>query len=42
MMKYFEPLTPEVENVAAAVVDATYKIHRALGPGLIESVTKNV
>ena len=37
-MKYFEPLTPDVENVAAAVVDATYKIHRALGPGLIESV----
>jgi len=37
-MKYLEPLTPEVESVAAAVVDATYKIHRALGPGLIESV----
>jgi GxxExxY protein len=37
-MKYFEPLPPEVEKVATAVVDATYKIHRALGPGLIESV----
>jgi GxxExxY protein len=37
-MKYFDPLPPEVERVAKAIVDATYKIHRALGPGLIESV----
>ena len=37
-MKYFEPLPPEVEKVATAAVDAAYKIHRALGPGLIQSV----
>ena len=37
-MKYFEPLPPEVEKVATATVDAAYKIHKALGPGLIESV----
>jgi GxxExxY protein len=37
-MKIFEPLPPEVEKVATAAVDATYKIHKALGPGLIESV----
>ena len=37
-MKYFASLPSEVEQVATAVVDATYKIHRALGPGLIESV----
>jgi GxxExxY protein len=37
-MKYFEPLPPEVERVATATVDATYKIHKTLGPGLIESV----
>ena len=37
-MKSFEPLPPEVEKVATAIVDAAYKIHRALGPGLIESV----
>jgi GxxExxY protein len=37
-MKYFEPLPPEVEKVAKDAVDASYKIHRALGPGLIESV----
>jgi GxxExxY protein len=37
-MKYFEPLPPEVEKVATATVDAAYKVHKALGPGLIESV----
>ena len=37
-MKCFEPLPPEVERVATATVDAAYKIHKALGPGLIESV----
>ena len=37
-MKYFEPVPPEVEKVATAAVDATYKVHKALGPGLIESV----
>ena len=37
-MKYFEPLPPTVEKVATATVDAAYRIHKALGPGLIESV----
>ena len=37
-MKCFEPLPPEVERVATATVDAAYKVHKALGPGLIESV----
>ena len=37
-MKNFEPLPTEVEAVATATVDAAYKIHKALGPGLIESV----
>jgi len=37
-MRCFEPLPPEVERVATAVVDSAYKIHKALGPGLIESV----
>ena len=36
--RYFEPLPREVEVVATAVVDSAYRIHRALGPGLIESV----
>ena len=37
-MRSFEPLPPEVERVATSVVDSAYKIHRALGPGLIQSV----
>lgn len=37
-MKYFEPLSPEIEEAAAAAVDSAYKVHTALGPGLIESV----
>ena len=37
-MKFFEPLTPEIENIATATVDGAYKVHKALGPGLLESV----
>jgi GxxExxY protein len=37
-MKYFEPLSPEIENIATATVDGAYRIHKALGPGLLESV----
>ena len=37
-MGYGEDTSPEVERVAAAIVDSAYKVHRALGPGLLESV----
>lgn len=37
-LKRFDPLPPEVETVATATVDAAYKVHRTLGPGLLESV----
>lgn len=37
-MKRFEPLPPEVEKLATITVDAAYKVHRTLGPGLLESV----
>ena len=37
-MKVFEPLSPEVEELAKVVVDAAYKVHTTLGPGLLESV----
>jgi GxxExxY protein len=33
----FDPLPPEIEAVAAEIVDAAIKVHRALGPGLLES-----
>jgi GxxExxY protein len=34
----FPPITEEDERLAAAVVDAALKVHKALGPGLLESV----
>jgi GxxExxY protein len=37
-MRVFEPLAPEIESVAKTIVDAALKVHRALGPGLLESV----
>ncbi len=33
----FAPIPESVESVAAAVVDAAIRIHRTLGPGLLES-----
>ena len=34
----FAPIPPETERVARATVDAAVKVHRVLGPGLLESV----
>lgn len=35
----FAPIPPEVEErVGKAVLDAAFKVHTALGPGLLESV----
>ena len=31
-------IDPESDRLAAAIVDAALKVHRALGPGLLESV----
>jgi len=33
-----QELPPEVESIAREIVDAAYTVHRALGPGLLESV----
>lgn len=38
MMRVFEPLPPDIEHLAKVVVDAAYKVHTTLGPGLLESV----
>lgn len=32
------PVSAELNQLASAVVDSAYKVHRALGPGLLESV----
>ena len=34
----FAPIPPEAERIGKAVLDAAFKIHTALGPGLLESV----
>lgn len=34
----FEPIAAETERIATQVIDAAFKVHRALGPGLLESV----
>ena len=36
--KVFEPISPDVEKIGKAVLDAAFKVHTALGPGLLESV----
>lgn len=33
----FDPIAPEIEAVAKIVVDAGFRVHSALGPGLLES-----
>ena len=34
----FEPLSKREEEVASAIVDAAYAVHKHLGPGLLEKV----
>ena len=34
----FAPIPPEAERVGKAVLSAAFKVHTALGPGLLESV----
>lgn len=37
-MNQFDPIPPETEAMAAKVVEAAFRVHSALGPGLLESV----
>ena len=38
----FAPIDASIEDVGAAVVDAGIKVHKALGPGLLESTYEQV
>jgi len=37
-IRFYSPLTFEEEAVGKAVVNAAYKVHKELGPGLLEKV----
>jgi hypothetical protein len=34
-VRYGENTTPEIERVAAQIVDAAFKVHMELGPGIL-------
>lgn len=36
--KVFDPIPYEVERIGKVVLDAAYKVHTVLRPGLLESV----
>ena len=36
--KIYLPVPPNVERIGKAVLDASFKVHTVLGPGLLESV----
>lgn len=37
-MGFGDTTSPEMERIVTAIMDAAFKVHRALGPGLLESV----
>jgi len=39
-MPFGETTSEEIERVATEIVDAAFKVHKALGPGLLESCYK--
>ena len=38
MKKTYAPIPLETERIGKIILDAAYKVHTALGPGLMESV----
>ncbi len=36
--KAYQPLTAQEEHLAKEIVDCAYTVHRAIGPGLLESI----
>ena len=37
-MTKYKPLSAELESIGKNIVDAAYKVHKELGPGLLEKV----
>lgn len=40
-MKEYKPLSEEEERIGKLIVNAAFKVHKALGPGLIEMYCAN-
>ena len=38
MTKGFDPLSEREEEIASSIVEAAYRVHKSLGPGLLEKV----
>lgn len=36
--KYYKTIPPELNRIGSEIVDAAYKVHKSLGPGLLEKV----
>jgi len=36
-----QPIPPETNEIARQIVDAAYSVHTALGPDLLENVSKS-
>ncbi|NOQ27903.1 MAG: GxxExxY protein [Bacteroidales bacterium] len=36
--KAYKPISPEIELIGKKIVDCAYKVHKELGPGLLEKV----
>ena len=34
----YKKIDPEIESIAKLIVDSAYKVHKSLGPGLLEKV----
>lgn len=34
----YEPISPELEEIAGKIVDSAFTVHKVLGPGLLEKV----
>lgn len=37
-MSKHEPIPSDIEEIASSIIEAAFRVHRTLGPGLLESV----
>lgn len=37
-MKQFDPIPEKTEKITKQIINAAFKVHNALGPGLLESI----